>query len=177
MYLIVRLITQLGGSGLGLFISRRLTEMHGGAIGFASKAGVGSTFAFYVRGRNATKSRREDANSTALPELSIRTQTRFLTGQPCDDEDQPHVHPANHEVAASDLYVLIVEDNIVNQRVLAKQLRSVGVNVTVANHGGEALDHLRTTTYCVAGEAESSKLSLILMDWEMPVRCSKRLAT
>ncbi len=37
-----------GGSGLGLFISRRLTELQNGGIGVFSQPGVGSTFAFYI---------------------------------------------------------------------------------------------------------------------------------
>lgn len=163
-------LRELGGSGLGLFISRRLTEMHGGAIGFASEAGVGSTFAFYVRSRNATSSRRQDSSSTATAGLGIHTRSRFLANRACDDKDQSPAPLDDVEVAASDLYVLVVEDNIVNQRVLAKQLRTIGINVAVANHGVEALDYLRTTTYCVANEAQANKLSLILMDWEMPVR-------
>ncbi|KAF2129176.1 hypothetical protein P153DRAFT_376440 [Dothidotthia symphoricarpi CBS 119687] len=158
-----------GGSGLGLFISRRLTEMHGGAIGFASKAGVGSTFAFYVRSRDATVSQQQEECSNDAVDLSIRTQESFLSSQSRNDGDQSPAQLVNTEVAASDLYVLIVEDNIVNQRVLAKQLRNVGINVAVANHGGEALDHLRTTTYCITDEPRADRLSLILMDWEMPV--------
>jgi hypothetical protein len=35
---------QYGGSGLGLFISRELTELQGGEIGVASTAGAGSEF-------------------------------------------------------------------------------------------------------------------------------------
>lgn len=37
------------GSGLGLFLSKQLVEMHGGELTVQSKAGEGSTFTFYVR--------------------------------------------------------------------------------------------------------------------------------
>lgn len=44
-----RTYKQYGGSGLGLFISRELTELHGGQIGVGSEPGAGTTFMFYVR--------------------------------------------------------------------------------------------------------------------------------
>ncbi|EXJ67706.1 uncharacterized protein A1O5_09052 [Cladophialophora psammophila CBS 110553] len=37
------------GSGLGLFLSKQLVEMHGGELSVKSKAGEGSTFSFYIR--------------------------------------------------------------------------------------------------------------------------------
>lgn len=37
------------GSGLGLFLSKQLVEMHGGELSVTSKVGEGSTFSFYVR--------------------------------------------------------------------------------------------------------------------------------
>ncbi|KAF1947022.1 hypothetical protein EJ02DRAFT_392786 [Clathrospora elynae] len=156
-----------GGSGLGLFISRRLTEMHGGAIGFASKAGVGSTFSFYVKSRKSTTLLPENEENPTLS-LSIRAQKTILTGRSRDATDEPPEPIAGDDIPASELHVLIVEDNLVNQRVLAKQLRNTGMQVTVANHGGEALEHLRTTNYCIA-DGSGKPLSLILMDWEMPV--------
>ncbi|RII10011.1 hypothetical protein CUC08_Gglean006001 [Alternaria sp. MG1] len=159
-----------GGSGLGLFISRRLTEMHGGAIGFASKAGVGSTFSFYVKSRRSAL--RPDFNRTqsdAAVSLSIRAHETLLSSRTRNETDEP-LDPAvlANEIPHKDLHVLIVEDNLVNQRVLAKQLRNTGMQVAVANHGGEALDYLRTTKYCIS-DGSGKALALILMDWEMPV--------
>ncbi|KAI2487400.1 BaeS Signal transduction histidine kinase [Pyrenophora tritici-repentis] len=159
-----------GGSGLGLFISRRLTEMHGGAIGFASKSGVGSTFSFYVKSRKcAFRPKFNRHQSNAAVSLSIRAHETVLSSRSRNEKDEPPSRNATADVIPNkNLHVLIVEDNLVNQRVLAKQLRNTGMQVAVANHGGEALEYLRTTNYCIP-DGTGKPLALILMDWEMPV--------
>jgi CheY-like chemotaxis protein len=65
-------------------------------------------------------------------------------------------------------YILIVEDNLVNQKVVAKQLRKFGRRVSVANHVEEALDILRRSEYW-GRISDGRKLSIILMDVEMQV--------
>jgi len=45
------------------------------------------------------------------------------------------------------LNILLTEDNIINQRVIAAQLRRLGNIVHVANHGLEALQFLPKTTF------------------------------
>jgi CheY-like chemotaxis protein len=144
--------------------------MHGGAIGFASKAGVGSTFSFYVKSRKSTLRPQFDRReSNKAVNLNIRAQKTLFSSRSRNEQDEPpKVVAEDSVIPTKDLHVLIVEDNLVNQRVLAKQLRNVGMQIAVANHGGEALEYLRTTKYCVP-DGTGKPLALILMDWEMPV--------
>jgi CheY-like chemotaxis protein/anti-sigma regulatory factor (Ser/Thr protein kinase) len=53
--------------------------------------------------------------------------------------------------------ILVVEDHPVNQKVLAHQLREMGLQHTMATTGTQALDLLATGDF-----------DLVLMDWQMP---------
>jgi PAS domain S-box-containing protein len=55
--------------------------------------------------------------------------------------------------------VLLVEDNPINQEIARALLEEIGLNVSVANHGGQALEIL----------ARQNTFDLILMDMQMPV--------
>ncbi len=70
---------------------------------------------------------------------------------------EPIVVPAN-EPALSNLHVLIVEDNIVNQKLVRKFLEKKDCRVTVAANGAEAIEELKKNCF-----------DLILMDVQMPV--------
>lgn len=148
--------------------------MHGGAIGFTSEKGVGSTFSFYVQSRKSEPAqvRRESVEeSSAAVNLSLRTHKTALRSKSYNEENTPRPSRAETPETAvpdSDLHILIVEDNLVNQRVLAKQLRNIGMHVAVANHGGEALEYLQTTN-CCKPDGSGNEVTLILMDWEMPI--------
>lgn len=157
-----------GGSGVGLFISKELAEMHGGRIGVASQAGEGSMFGFYIKARRAP---------TPVAELSPyqpQLQLRHLPNKEAVNEEQPgqstsYTATMRSVEEAAKVYALIVEDNLVNQRVLSKQLLRIGYEVSIANHGGEALEFLRTTRFWDGTETNGKELSVVLMDIEMPV--------
>lgn len=131
---------------MGLFISRELTELQGGEIGVCSEPGVGSTFAFFVKAGEAHSSGRDPA-----PLLSTSRRA------------------ADCRSSETKYSILVVEDNIINQQVLSKQLRKLGHEVHVANHGVEAIDFIGNSKYWKDLGSTGTELNVILMDLEMPI--------
>lgn len=63
-------------------------------------------------------------------------------------------------------YVLVVEDNLINQKVLQRQLIAEGCAVDTANNGQEALDKIMQSRFV---KDDGVPLDAVLMDMEMPV--------
>ena len=120
-----------GGTGLGLAITRRLVEIHGGKIRVESEVGKGSCFS-----------------------VSIPFDPAPLS------EPAPRVEAKQADPLSSGVRLLLVEDNLVNQKVVLAMLRKRGYQIEIANDGREALDKL---------EAASLPYDLVLMDVQMPV--------
>ncbi|KAJ9663795.1 hypothetical protein H2201_005516 [Coniosporium apollinis] len=162
---------EYGGSGLGLFISRQITETMGGEIGVASEEGKGSTFFFFVKTQHAAKPKDEvdGERSVLLPPTAkpvpVAVDAELAPPLPIREAEFEAKPPAAKGPTPSD--ILVVEDNLVNQKVLSKQLSTRGYEVKVANHGGEALASIHKTTSYKHGGTEPT-FDVILMDVEMP---------
>lgn len=191
---------QYGGSGLGLFICRILTELQGGQIGVQSRKGHGSTFAFYIKIRKTTAPGPNLTDGPGMPHIKAAKLAAAAVppepGLKVAGSGYNLHSPTSDDSKAID--ILIVEDNLVNQKVLQRQLHISGNRTHVANHGGEALralrqsrfwdeekaamdESLRNTPLATMGADKENKknISIILMDLEMPVMdgmsCTKEI--
>lgn len=150
------LTRKYGGTGLGLTITSRLIEMMGSKIQVDSKQNVGTTFRFEL-----TFPKVKDQKIEELPDFSI-----FLTHEkPKVAADMMKEETPQNEEKSDEAQILLVEDNVINQRVAKRMVENMGYKVDIANNGKEALEKL-----------EQKKYDLILMDVQMPVMDGLRAA-
>ena len=121
-----------GGSGLGLSIVKSLVELQGGSIHVTSTPDKGSSFTV---------------------EITYKIETNAAV-QPVDST------PMRWGSDGHALRILVVEDNIINQKLVDGVLTRLGYTVFVAENGQEALDYLEQTDAAV---------DIILMDIQMPI--------
>jgi signal transduction histidine kinase len=105
-----------GGTGLGLAITRRLIELMGGEIDFASTPGEGSTFRFVLPFDRAAREPGGPAPAAVLPTPQEALRARFR--------------------------ILLADDNEINRLVAARQLEVLGYRFEVVNDGLEAVNAL-----------------------------------
>jgi signal transduction histidine kinase/CheY-like chemotaxis protein len=124
-----------GGTGLGLAISKKLITLMGGEISASSEPGKGSVFWFRLPVR-----------------APLNSSTRIASPLPPPPAPQPL--PAQRSSGGR---LLVVEDNVVNQKVAMRMLLKMGYEVDLAEDGRQALERLSATRY-----------DAVLMDCQMP---------
>jgi signal transduction histidine kinase/CheY-like chemotaxis protein len=110
-----------GGTGLGLVLSRRLSELLGGAISVESTLGVGSCFEFSLP---ATQ-----AGQTA-PSIESRLDIHVPENQPNSMTDALGT-------------VLVIDDDPAAREVITRYLVSHGLHVETASTGAEGIRRAR----------------------------------
>ena len=137
-----------GGTGLGLSISRRLVEAMNGRIWVESRLGEGSRFYFSI-----------PAEPFSLAEPAPIPKGGLSAGWSggCGSSGNVSVPSARLTEALDGVGLLLVEDDPVNQLVILKMLKRLGVDPDLAHNGVEAVE--------MSG---GKRYELILMDVQMP---------
>lgn len=132
------LTRSIEGTGLGLTISQRIVELMDGEIGVVSEKGKGSMFWFTI--------------TTTIPE-GEKVKSFTASTQTVQNKNL-------------NINVLLVEDKIVNQKVIKLMLESMGCKTTIASNGKEAIELLKNNQ---SQNAAKPAFEIILMDIQMPV--------
>ncbi len=135
---------QFGGTGLGLSITNQLVGLMGGSVEIESEVGKGSTFSFVLDLTEVERAQEEKS----VDQTGVYAEKVAVS-----------VKEAPEEISGESVVfrVLVVEDNMVNQRLAALLLKKAGCKVDLAGDGIQALEKLQGNLY-----------DLILMDVQMP---------
>lgn len=123
-------LTNMRGTGLGLAITKELVEILEGEISVTSEVGKGSVFTVKI--------------PIELPQKSIKKK-------------RENNQPLSENKSFAHLKILIVEDNLMNQKLITQLMKMLSIQFDLAADGKQAIE-----------KANSERYDVILMDIQLP---------
>lgn len=137
---------RFGGTGLGLSISKRLVSLLKGDMQIHSVFEEGSTFIVSFR-------QSLEAHSNWLSWDYMHNEEKQIIGQSV-------IHPKEQ---FKEMQVLLVEDCVETQRLVALILKKAGAEVCIVENGWEAVEKLQNR------RTVGTPFDIVLMDLQMPI--------
>ncbi|MGB3535856.1 MAG: ATP-binding protein [Microcoleaceae cyanobacterium] len=137
------------GTGLGLALTKRLAELHGGTVSLYSQENEGSKFKVWLPLTEMRQQFKQQSTSSA----AIDSQTELIQGE--SDISIP--------ISQQNYKILVVEDQPINQTLICEMLEFEGYQVELIGEGLTLQNWIQNSTV----ETESLP-DLILMDIQLP---------
>jgi len=140
-----------GGTGLGLTISRRLTEAMNGELSVTSVKDQGTTFSVNLPLKVSNTLKLESAKTAVVSASNVKLDTSSVKTAAIQSQPQtkqlPHIGTKTSDLLNRELKFLIVESDRLNRSILTTYLRHPNVKLSYAENGLEAIQACKNEAF------------------------------